>query len=109
MGDVLRGLGEDRGCTSKPDIYFYWAVAHPIWEYHFQGVTKYEKINHPLVDEFCYLTDNAYTKKEVVKMEADILKHPKFEVGGHTIMTFLGKVIAVAQEDYQGSGLKVEK
>ncbi|KAF5940566.1 hypothetical protein HYC85_021733 [Camellia sinensis] len=38
MGDVLRGLGEDRGCTSKPDIYFYWAVAHPIWEYHFQSV-----------------------------------------------------------------------
>ena len=21
MGDVLRGLGEDRGCTSKPDRY----------------------------------------------------------------------------------------
>ncbi|KAF5932581.1 hypothetical protein HYC85_028752 [Camellia sinensis] len=41
MGDVLRGLGEDRGCTSKPDIYFYWAVAHPIWEYHFQGVTTW--------------------------------------------------------------------
>ncbi|KAF5936928.1 hypothetical protein HYC85_024434 [Camellia sinensis] len=36
MGDVLRGLGEDGGCTSKPDMYFYWAVAHPIWEYHFQ-------------------------------------------------------------------------
>ncbi|KAL7188498.1 hypothetical protein ACSBR1_038375 [Camellia fascicularis] len=51
---------------------------------------KYEKINHKPVDEFCYLTDNAYTKKEVVKMEADILKHIKFEVGGPTIMTFLG-------------------
>ncbi|KAF5956827.1 hypothetical protein HYC85_004052 [Camellia sinensis] len=36
MGDVLRGLGEDGGCTSKPDIYLCWAVAHPIWEYHFQ-------------------------------------------------------------------------
>ncbi|CAL5441791.1 unnamed protein product [Camellia sinensis] len=69
---------------------------------------KYEKINHPPVDEFCYLTDNAYTKKEVVKMEADILKHLKFEVGGPTIMTFLGKFIAVAQKDYQIPNLKLE-
>ncbi|KAI7981527.1 hypothetical protein LOK49_Contig32G00002 [Camellia lanceoleosa] len=68
----------------------------------------YEKINHPPVDEFCYLTDNAYTKKEVVKMEADILKHLKFEVGGPTIMTFLGKFIAVAQKDYQIPNLKLE-
>ncbi|KAF5950010.1 hypothetical protein HYC85_012003 [Camellia sinensis] len=52
--------------------------------------SKYEKINHPPVDEFCYLTDNAYTKKEVVKIEAGILKHLKFEVGSPTILTFLG-------------------
>ncbi|KAF5950015.1 hypothetical protein HYC85_012008 [Camellia sinensis] len=69
---------------------------------------KYEKINNPPVDEFCYLTDNAYTKKEVVKMEADILKHLKFEVGGPTIKTFLGKVTVVAQEDYQIPNLKLE-
>ncbi|KAF5950008.1 hypothetical protein HYC85_012001 [Camellia sinensis] len=69
---------------------------------------KYEKINHPPMDEFCYPTDNAYTKKEVVKMEADILKHLKFEVGGPTIMTFLGKFIAVAQKDYQIPNLKLE-
>ncbi|CAL5441783.1 unnamed protein product [Camellia sinensis] len=69
---------------------------------------KYEKINHPPVDEFCYLTDNAYTKKDVVKMEADILKHLKFEVGGPTIMTFLGRVTVVAQEDYQIPNLKLE-
>ncbi|CAL5359741.1 unnamed protein product [Camellia sinensis] len=68
----------------------------------------YEKINHPPVDEFCYLTDNAYTKKDVVKMEADILKHLKFEVGGPTIMTFLGRVTVVAQEDYQIPNLKLE-
>ncbi|KAL7188494.1 hypothetical protein ACSBR1_038371 [Camellia fascicularis] len=69
---------------------------------------KYEKNNHPPVDEFCYLTDNAYTKKEVVKMKADILKHLKFEVGGPIIMTFLGKFIAVAQKDYQIPNLKLE-
>ncbi|XP_028077915.1 putative cyclin-A3-1 [Camellia sinensis] len=70
---------------------------------------KYEKINHPPVDEFCYVTDNAYTKKEVVKMEADILKHLKFEVGGPTIMTFLGYYFTVvALEDYQIPNLKLE-
>ncbi|KAI7981530.1 Cyclin-A3-4 [Camellia lanceoleosa] len=77
------------------------------WKLQLLGVSsmliasKYEEINHPPVDEFCYLTNNAYTKKEVVKMEADILKHLKFEVGDPTIMTFLGKVTVVAQEDYQ--------
>ncbi|XP_028077916.1 cyclin-A3-4-like [Camellia sinensis] len=69
---------------------------------------KYEKINHPPVDEFCYLTDNAYTKKEVAKMEADILEHIKFQVGSPTIMTFLGKVTVVALEDYQIPNLKLE-
>ncbi|XP_028077926.1 G2/mitotic-specific cyclin C13-1-like [Camellia sinensis] len=66
-------------------------------------------INHPPVDEFCYLTDNAYTKKEVVKMEADIFKHLKFEVGGPTIMIFLGYYFTVvALEDYQIPNLKLE-
>ncbi|KAL7245329.1 hypothetical protein ACSBR2_000620 [Camellia fascicularis] len=70
--------------------------------------SKYEEINPPNVDEFCYITDNTYTKKEVVKMEADILKHLKFEVGSPTIKTFLRKFTAVAQEDYKIPNLELE-
>lgn len=90
---------------------------------------KYEEINPPNVEDFCYITDNTYTKEEVisfphfnlyilvfhvhlvglflflyylilingglwvipkvVKMEADILKALKFELGSPTIKTFL--------------------
>lgn len=50
---------------------------------------KYEEINPPHVDDFCYITDNTYTKEEVVKMEADVLKSLKFEMGNPTVKTFL--------------------
>ncbi|PKI45906.1 hypothetical protein CRG98_033705 [Punica granatum] len=51
--------------------------------------SKYEEISGPHVEDFCYITDNTYTREEVVKMEADILKALKFEVGNPTIKTFL--------------------
>ena len=50
---------------------------------------KYEETSPPNVDDFCYITDNTYTKQEVVKMEADILKYLNFELGSPTIKTFL--------------------
>ncbi|KAJ1375545.1 Cyclin-like, partial [Sesbania bispinosa] len=51
--------------------------------------SKYEEINPPNVEQFCNITDNTYTKSEVVKMEADILKSLKFEMGNPTVITFL--------------------
>lgn len=50
---------------------------------------KYEEITPPNVDDFCDITDNTYSKKEVVKMEADVLKSLKFEMGNPTVKTFL--------------------
>lgn len=50
---------------------------------------KYEEINPPNVDDFCYITDNSYSKEEVVKMEADVLKSLRFEMGDPTVKTFL--------------------
>lgn len=50
---------------------------------------KYEEISPPNVEDFCYITDNTYTKQEVVKMEADLLKHLNYELGSPTIKTFL--------------------
>lgn len=50
---------------------------------------KYEEITPPNVEDFCYITDNTYTKEEVVKMEADILKSLSFELGSPTVKTFL--------------------
>jgi cyclin A len=50
---------------------------------------KYEEISPPHVEDFCYITDNTYTRQEVVKMESDILKLLEFEMGNPTIKTFL--------------------
>ncbi|KAK8938315.1 Cyclin-A3-1 [Platanthera guangdongensis] len=51
--------------------------------------SKYEEIEPPNVEELCYITDNTYTKKEVVEMEASILKVLNFEIGNPTANTFL--------------------
>ncbi|KAG5573429.1 hypothetical protein H5410_063195 [Solanum commersonii] len=71
-------------------------------------IRKYEEISPPDVGEFCYITDNTYSKKEMVKMEADVLKCLKFEMGNPTIKTFLGQFTKIAQEDYQKNNLQLE-
>ncbi|KAF5747021.1 putative cyclin A [Tripterygium wilfordii] len=70
--------------------------------------SKYEEISPKSVEEFCYITDNTYTKDEVVKMEACILKSLKFELGNTTIKTFLRRFIRIAQEDDKNLNLQLE-
>ena len=41
---------------------------------------KHEEINVPKVEDFIYITDNAYTKDEVIHMENDILNALNFEL-----------------------------
>jgi cyclin A len=41
------------------------------------------------VEDFCYITDNTYTRLELLTMESDILKLLDFEIGSPTIKTFL--------------------
>ncbi|XP_009603340.1 putative cyclin-A3-1 [Nicotiana tabacum] len=69
---------------------------------------KYEEISPPHVEDFCYITDNTYTKEEVVKMEADVLKTLNFEMGNPTVKTFLRRFTGVAQEDYKSPNLQLE-
>ncbi|XP_062158454.1 putative cyclin-A3-1 [Alnus glutinosa] len=70
--------------------------------------SKYEEISPPHVEEFCYITDNTYTKEEMVKMEADVLKSLKFEMGSPTIKTFLRRFTRVARESHKTSNLQLE-
>ncbi|KAJ9674301.1 hypothetical protein PVL29_023697 [Vitis rotundifolia] len=69
---------------------------------------KYEEISSPRVEDFCYITDNTYTKEEVVKMETDILKSLNFEMGNPTIKTFLRRFTRIAQENYKTPNLQLE-
>ena len=41
---------------------------------------KHEEIDLPKIEDFIYITDNAYIKDEVIKMENDILKVLNFEL-----------------------------
>ncbi|KAL9859222.1 Cyclin-A3-4 [Arabidopsis thaliana] len=70
--------------------------------------SKYEEIGPPKVEDFCYITDNTFTKQEVVSMEADILLALQFELGSPTIKTFLRRFTRVAQEDFKDSQLQIE-
>ncbi|KZV33210.1 hypothetical protein F511_16244 [Dorcoceras hygrometricum] len=50
---------------------------------------KFEEVSPPHIEDFCYITDNTYTKEEVVLMERDVLKFLDFEMGNPSIKTFL--------------------
>ncbi|VFQ86833.1 unnamed protein product [Cuscuta campestris] len=69
---------------------------------------KYEEISPPHVEDFCYITDNTYSKDEVVKMEAYILKFLKFEMGCPTTKTFLRRLTRVAQGHFETQNLQFE-
>nr|CAD1837880.1 unnamed protein product [Ananas comosus var. bracteatus] len=59
--------------------------------------SKYEEISPPHVEDFCYITDNSYTKQDVVKMEAKVLKFLNFEMGDPTVKTFLRRFAKAGQ------------
>jgi cyclin A len=51
--------------------------------------SKYEEITPPDVSEFVYITDDTYTKKQVLRMEHLLLKTLEFRLGQPTINWFL--------------------
>ncbi|CAH9078163.1 unnamed protein product [Cuscuta europaea] len=69
---------------------------------------KYEEISPPHVEDFCYITDNTYTRAEVVKMEAYLLKFLKFEMGNPTVKTFLRRLTRFAQGNNETPDLELE-
>uniref|UniRef100_A0A7N0UX07 Cyclin N-terminal domain-containing protein n=1 Tax=Kalanchoe fedtschenkoi TaxID=63787 RepID=A0A7N0UX07_KALFE len=69
---------------------------------------KYEEISPPNVDDFCYITDNTYTKQQVVKMEADVLKSLDFEMSRPTIKTFQRIFTRVIQVKLKAPNLQFE-
>ncbi|GMP46842.1 hypothetical protein CsSME_00014845 [Camellia sinensis var. sinensis] len=58
---------------------------------------KYEESCAPQVEEFCYVTDNTYFKKEVLQMESSVLNYLKFEMSAPTAGCFLTRFVRAAQ------------
>ncbi|CAJ1972136.1 unnamed protein product [Sphenostylis stenocarpa] len=69
---------------------------------------KYEEICAPRVEEFCFITDNTYTKAEVLKMESEVLNLLHFQLSVPTAKTFLRRFILAAQYSFEVSYVEVE-
>ncbi|KAK7410293.1 hypothetical protein VNO78_00971 [Psophocarpus tetragonolobus] len=70
--------------------------------------SKYEEMCAPRVEEFCFITDNTYTKEEVLKMEREVLNLVHFQLSVPTIKTFLRRFIQAAQSSYKSPCVELE-
>lgn len=70
--------------------------------------SKYEEISPPHVEDFCYITDNSYTREEVVNMEKDLLNFLNFEISNPTTKTFLRLFTKAAQDNLSFLTLQFE-
>ncbi|KAG5526371.1 hypothetical protein RHGRI_032601 [Rhododendron griersonianum] len=70
---------------------------------------KYEEISPPRVEDFCYITDNTYTKEEVVNMERDVLIFLNHDLGTPTIKTFMRIFTRGTQENCKVLNLELEE
>ncbi|GMI97603.1 mitotic-like cyclin 3B from Arabidopsis, CYCLIN A2;2 [Hibiscus trionum] len=70
--------------------------------------SKYEEICAPRVEEFCLITDNTYTRGEVLKMERKVLNFLYFQLSVPTTKTFLRRFIQAAQATYKVPCIELE-
>ncbi|CAI0416883.1 unnamed protein product [Linum tenue] len=69
---------------------------------------KYEEIFAPRVEEFCFITDNTYTREQVLKMESQVVNIMHFNLSVPTTKTFLRRFIQAAQTSYKDPCLELE-
>ncbi|XWS11870.1 hypothetical protein CRYUN_Cryun37aG0038300 [Craigia yunnanensis] len=70
--------------------------------------SKYEEICAPRVEEFCFITDNTYTREEVLKLESQVLKYFGFQIFAPTAKTFLRRFLRAAQASYMSPSTELE-
>lgn len=51
-------------------------------------ISKYEEIYPPDIDKFVEVTDDAYTREDILSMETDILETMDLKIGGCTVLEF---------------------
>ncbi|KAG7242775.1 hypothetical protein INR49_020150, partial [Caranx melampygus] len=62
---------------------------------------KYEEMYAPEVGDFAYITDNAFTKSQILQMEQLILETLKFQLGRPLPLHFLRRASKVANSDVE--------
>ncbi|XP_022072827.1 G2/mitotic-specific cyclin-B2 isoform X2 [Acanthochromis polyacanthus] len=60
---------------------------------------KYEEMYAPEVGDFAYITDNAFTKSQILEMEQLVLRSLKFQLGRPLPLHFLRRASKVANSD----------
>ncbi|VVA91452.1 unnamed protein product [Arabis nemorensis] len=70
--------------------------------------SKYEEICAPRIEEFCFITDNTYTRAQVLEMENQVLKHFSFQIYTPTPKTFLRRFIRAAQASQLSPSLEID-
>ncbi|KAJ0253465.1 Cyclin-A2-3 [Hirschfeldia incana] len=70
--------------------------------------SKYEEICAPRVEEFCLMTDNTYTRDQVLEMENQVLAHFSFQIYTPTPKTFLRRFLRAAQASSYLSSQRLE-
>ncbi|XP_016463394.1 cyclin-A2-2-like [Nicotiana tabacum] len=70
--------------------------------------SKFEEICAPRVEEFCFITDNTYSKEEVIKMESRVLNLLSFQLASPTTKKFLRRFIQAAQASYKVPSVELE-
>ncbi|KAK1422288.1 hypothetical protein QVD17_25290 [Tagetes erecta] len=68
--------------------------------------SKYEEVTAPGTKKFSYITDNSYTRQEIVEMESAVLKALNYEMGNPTLKSFLRRLTQVAQQDFENLSLE---
>ncbi|XP_037376766.1 G2/mitotic-specific cyclin-B2-like [Talpa occidentalis] len=63
--------------------------------------SKYEEMFSPNIEDFVYITDNAYTSSEIREMETLILKELKFELGRPLPLHFLRRASKAGEVDVE--------
>jgi hypothetical protein len=61
--------------------------------------SKYEEIYAPEIRDFVYMTDNAYSKDQILAMERDILMNLSFELLAPSPYRFLERFIKLSSSD----------
>ncbi|XP_024977312.1 cyclin-A2-1-like [Cynara cardunculus var. scolymus] len=62
---------------------------------------KYKEISAPRVEDLCFITDDTYTRQEVLDMELQVMDILSFHLSVPTVKKFLRRFILAAQSSYK--------
>jgi cyclin B len=60
---------------------------------------KFEERMPPIIDDFIYVSDNAYDRNDLIRMEIEILKTVRFDIGAPLSYTFLRRYSKCVKAD----------